>query len=90
MIINSKEKDYLQGLFIELEDYIDNDISHCEDGVETLKNKLFPELGNYKPKRITNKILADYLGVTEQAVKQYPKEKTNLMKLGLYLIYEEK
>lgn len=91
MIINSKEKDYLQGLFIQYEFEIDTDITHCEDGAETLKNKLFPELETYyEPKKITNKKLADYLGVSEQAVKQYPKIKTDLMKKGLLLIQEEK
>ena len=34
-------------------------------------------------KKPTYKILADYLGVTEQAVKQYPKQKRYLMILGL-------
>ncbi len=34
-------------------------------------------------KKPTYKQLAEYLGVTEQAVKQYPKLKRDLMILGL-------
>ena len=37
-------------------------------------------------KKPTYKMLADYLGVSEQAVKQYPKLKRNLMIQGLWKI----
>ena len=35
-------------------------------------------------KKPTYKQIADYLGVTEQTVKQYSKEKRELFKLGLW------
>jgi len=35
-------------------------------------------------KKPTYKQIADYLGVKEQTVKQYPKEKRVLLKLGLW------
>lgn len=44
------------------------------------KNQKLPKL----------KELADYLGVSEQAVKQYPKEKRLLMLLGLIKLKEIK
>lgn len=84
MKLNQKEINYLKNLFLDYEFEIETDISHCEDGAESLKEKLF---NNTRKKniRVTNKMLADYLGVTEQAVKQYPKIKNNLMKKGLLL-----
>jgi len=39
-------------------------------------------------KKPTYKQLADYLGVTEQAVKQYPKIKRDLMIQGLWRLKE--
>lgn len=41
-------------------------------------------------KRPTYKQLAEYLGVSEQAVKQYPKKKRDLMIVGLGQIVETK
>jgi len=84
MKLNQKEINYLKNLFLEYEFEIETDICHCEEGAESLREKL---LNNTTKKniRVTNKMLADYLGVTEQAVKQYPKIKNNLMKKGLLL-----
>jgi len=39
-------------------------------------------------KKPTYKQLAEYLGVSEQAVKQYPKQKRTLMVLGLWKLIE--
>jgi len=39
-------------------------------------------------KKPTYKQLADYLGVSEQAVKQYPKVKRYLMLLGLQTVLQ--
>jgi len=85
MKLNQKEINYLKNLFIEIDEIIENDISHCEDGVESLNNKLLNITTKKKKIRVTNKMLADYLGVSEQAVKQYPKIKSDLMKKGLYM-----
>ena len=86
MKLNQKEINYLKNLFLEYEFEIETDISHCEDGAESLKKKLLNNTTKTKKNiRVTNKMLADYLGVTEQAVKQYPKIKNNLMKKGLLL-----
>ena len=41
-------------------------------------------------KKPTYKDIAEHLGVTEQAVKQYPKKKRELMKLGLWLLNSAK
>lgn len=86
MKLNQKEINYLKNLFLEYQFKIETDILHYEEGAESLKKKLLNN--TTKPKnniRVTNKMLADYLGVTEQAVKQYPKIKNNLMKKGLLL-----
>lgn len=86
MKLNQKEINYLKNLFLEYEFEIETDIYHCEDGAESLKKKLLNNTTKTKNNiRVTNKMLADYLGVTEQAVKQYPKIKNNLMKKGLLL-----
>lgn len=85
MKLNQKEINYLISVFTDFQEVIENDISHCEEGAESLYNKLFNNTTLKKKTRVTNKMLADYLGVTEQAVKQYPKIKNNLMKKGLLL-----
>ena len=83
MKLNQKEINYLISVFTDLDEVIENDISHCKEGAESLHNKLFNNTTLKKKTRVTNKMLADYLGVTEQAVKQYPKIKNNLMKKRL-------
>ena len=47
-------------------------------------------LKTFKSKKPTLKELANYLGVSEQAVKQYPKDKKKLMVLGLWVLKEDK
>ncbi len=46
-------------------------------------------LKTFKTKKPTYKELAEYLGVSESAVKQYPKDKRYLMILGLWVLKEE-
>ena len=47
-------------------------------------------LKTFKSKKPTLKELADYLGVSESAVKHYDKRKKHLMVLGLWLLKEDK
>ncbi len=47
-------------------------------------------LKTFKSKKPTLKELADYLGVSESAVKQYKKDKKLLMVLGLWVLKEDK
>ena len=55
-----------------------------------LKDKGLIMIKNFKTKKPKYKDLALRLGVSEQAVKQYPKEKRLLMILGLWLENETK
>ena len=47
-------------------------------------------LKTFKSKKPTLKELADYLGVSESAVKHYKKDKKHLMVLGLWVLKEDK
>ena len=53
----------------------------CAEDKTPIENELEGTLGR-KP---TYKELSDYLGVTEQAAKQYPKKKRELMIFGLWI-----
>lgn len=82
LVLNDEQEKYFRD-FILNEDIlfqIENDVTHCEDGAESFLNAI-----QKKQKKVTNKMLAEYLKVSEQAVKQYPKNKNELMKFGLII-----